>query len=287
MDNLIKEEILRINELMNTKILNESEYKECSRFSNSPQKLLVCRKIASLKSWLHKDDGLGMKNVINNKIEDLKTDIPQNLKQQFIQGANLLFSLNKINERQRDYFINNKVNTGKLVYINGDWQLVNKLNTNYSDLAEMITDMLYKGGDRAKPIIQNVIRDPKSALSSIQPKITRLVDKYFEDPNVLIDYTKNIERSTSIGEIAEKQVEDELITKGFTTNYSGGNGDLIDMSFGTDLIMTSPEHGTKTIQVKNSERAWDRSDEYPYVDWVIISDPFTIYDNKTKEVVEL
>ena len=66
MDNLIKEEILRINELMNTKILNESEYKECSRFSESPQKLLVCRKIASLKSWLHKDDGLGMKNVINN-----------------------------------------------------------------------------------------------------------------------------------------------------------------------------------------------------------------------------
>lgn len=287
MDKLIKEEILRINKLMNTKILNESEYKECSRFSGSPQKLLVCRKIASLKSWLHKDDGLGMKNVINNKIEDLKTDIPQNLKQQFIQGVNLLYSLNKINKRQRDYFINNKVNSGKLVYINGEWQLVNKLNTNYYDLAEMLTDMIYKGGDKSKPLIQNIIKNPKDGLLSIEPHLTRLVDKYFEDPNVLIDYTKNIERSTAIGEIAEKQVEDELKTKGFTTNYAGGNGDLIDMSFGTDLIMTSPEHGTKTIQVKNSERAWNRSDEYPYIDWVIISDPFTIYDNKTKEVVEL
>jgi hypothetical protein len=287
MDNLIKEEILRINELMNTKIPDDSVYKECSRFSDFPQKLLVCRKIASLKSWLHKDYGLGMKNVINNKIKDLKTDIPQNLKQQFIRGANLLYSLNKINERQRDYFINNKVNSGKLVYINGEWQLINKLNTNYSDLAEMLTDMIYKGEDRAKPIIQNIIKDPEVGLLLIKPKITELVDKYFEDPNVLIDYTKNIERSTEIGQVAEKQVEDELITKGFTTNYSGGNGDLIDMSFGTDLIMTSPEHGTKTIQVKNSEKAWNRSDEYPYVDWVIISNPFTIYDNKTKEVVEL
>ena len=272
---------------MNTKILNESEYKECSRFLDYPQKLLVCKKIVSLKSWLHKDDGLGMKNVINNKIEDLKTDIPQNLKQQFIQGANLLYSLNKINERQLNYFINNRVNTGKLVYMNGDWQLVNKLNTNYYDIAEMLTDMIYKLGDTAKPIIQNVIRDPKSALSSIQPKITELVNKYFEDPNVLIDYTKNIERTTSIGEVAEKQVEDELLKKGFTTNYAGGNGDLIDMSFGTDLIMTSPEYGTKTIQVKNSDKAWNKSDEYPYVDWVIISDPFTVYDNKTKEVVDL
>jgi len=287
MDKLIKEEILRINELMNTKILNESAYKQCSRFSNSAQKLLVCKKIASLKSWLYKDDGLGMKNVINNKIKDLETYIPQNLKQQFIQGANLLYSLNKINKRQLDFFINTKVNTGKLVYVDGNWQFVNKLNTNYYDISEMLTDMIYKGGDRAKPIIQNVIRDPKSALSSIQPKITELVDKYFKDPNELIDYTKNIERTTYIGEIGEKQVEDELIKKGFTTNYFGGNGDLIDMSFGTDLVMTSPEYGTKTIQVKNSDRSWNKSDEYPYVDWVIISDPFTIYDNKTKEVVEL
>ena len=51
--------------------------------------------------------------------------------------------------------------------------------------------------------------------------------------------------------------------------------------------MTSPKYGTKTIQVKNTEKSWNRSDKYEYVDWVVIANPFTIYDNKTKEKIEL
>jgi hypothetical protein len=287
MEKLIKEEVSRIIEMMNIQTLNESEYRECERFSESPQKMLVCRKIASLKGWLHKDDGLGLKGVINRKTENLKTDIPDNLKQQFIVGANLLQSLGKINERQKDYFINNRVNGGKLVYMNGEWQLINKLNTNYSDLAEMVTDMIYKGGENAKPIIQSIIENPKSGLLKLKPYLERLINKYFENPEVLSDYTRNIQRATAIGERAEDGVRETLEGMGFTTEYAGGNGDLIDMSFGTDLIMKSPTHGTKTIQVKNSERAWDRNDDYSYVDWVIIANPFTIYDNKTKQPVEL
>lgn len=287
MEKLIKEEVSRIIEMMNIQTLNESEYRECERFSESPQKMLVCRKIASLKGWLHKDDGLGLKGVINRKTENLKTDIPDNLKQQFIVGANLLQSLGKINERQKDYFINNRVNGGKLVYMNGEWQLINKLNTNYSDLAEMVTDMIYKGGENAKPIIQSIIENPKSGLLKLKPYLERLINKYFENPEVLSDYTRNIQRATAIGERAEDGVRETLEGMGFTTEYAGGNGDLIDMSFGTDLIMKSPTHETKTIQVKNSERAWDRNDDYSYVDWVIIANPFTIYDNKTKQPVEL
>ena len=62
---------------------------------------------------------------------------------------------------------------------------------------------------------------------------------------------------------------------------------MIDMSFGTDLIMTSPKYGTKTIQVKSNEGSWRRDDEYKYIDWIVIANPFTIYDNKTKEKIEL
>jgi hypothetical protein len=74
---------------------------------------------------------------------------------------------------------------------------------------------------------------------------------------------------------------------GFVSEYSGGNGDLIDMVFGTDLIMSRDDVGAKTIQVKNSEWAWDRNEDYNNVDWVIIANPFIIYDNKTKQKVEL
>ena len=59
------------------------------------------------------------------------------------------------------------------------------------------------------------------------------------------------------------------------------------MVFGTDLIMSHPKFGNKTIQVKLNENSWDRNKDYKYIDWVVIAEPFTIYDNKTKEVIEL
>jgi hypothetical protein len=287
MKDLINEEISRIVGIMNVPILNESEYRECERFSENKQKMLVCKKIASLKSWIHKDDGLGLKKIINNKIESIKTDVPDELRQQFIKGAELLQSLGKINEKQKEYFINNKVGSSKLVYLSGEWQPINKLNTNYSDLAEMITDLIYKGGDKAKPFIQGIIDQPTNGLLKLKPYLGKLVDKYFEDPNILMDYTRNIQRASSVGESAENRVKETLEDMGFRSEYSGGNGDLIDMTFGTDLIMTSPKHGTKTIQVKNSERAWNRDDGYSYVDWVIIANPFKVYDNKTKKEIQI
>ena len=119
----------------------------------------------------------------------------------------------------------------------------------------------------------------------MKSQIKKLIDQYFDDPNMLYDYTKNIQRTTEQGESAERRVKEHLEDKGFKSLYDGGNGDLIDMVFGTDLIMEHPEIGVKTIQVKANEKAYDQ--DYKYVDWVIIATPFTIYDNKTKERVQL
>ena len=272
---------------MGVQALNEQYYQECSRFFGDKEKLQVCKRIASLKSWLHKDDGLGMKAIINDKLTDLKTDVPDNLKEKFINAANLLQKLGKITERQKNNFINNRVIGAKLIYVDGEWQPANKLNTNYSDLAELITDLLYRGGDNARPFIDGIIVDPKSGLLSLKKYLPRLVGRYFEDSKELLGYTKNIQRSSNIGEVAENEVKSKLEEMGFVSEYTGGNGDLIDMVFGTDLIMSRDDVGTKTIQVKNSEWAWDRNEDYNNVDWVIIANPFIIYDNKTKQKVEL
>ena len=287
MENLIKEDVTRMLSIMGVQVLNEQYYQECSRFFGDKEKLQVCKRIASLKSWLHKDDGLGMKGIINDKLTDLKTDVPDNLKEKFIDAANLLQKLGKITERQKNNFINNRVNGAKLIYVDGEWQPANKLNTNYSDLAELITDLLYRGGDNARPFIDGIIVDPKSGLLSLKKYLPRLVGRYFEDSKELLGYTNNIQRSSDIGEVAENEVKSKLEEMGFVSEYTGGNGDLIDMVFGTDLIMSRDDVGTKTIQVKNSEWAWDRNEDYNNVDWVIIANPFTIYDNKTKQKVEL
>jgi len=287
MENLIKEDVTRMLSIMGVQVINEAYYQECSRFFGDKEKLQVCKRIASLKSWLHKDDGLGMKGIINDKLTDLKTDVPDNLKEKFINAANLLQKLGKITERQKNNFINNRVNGAKLIYVDGEWQPANKLNTNYSDIAELITDLLYRGGDNARPFIDGIIVDPKSGLLSLKKYLPRLVGRYFEDSKELLGYTKNIQRSSDIGEVAENEVKSKLEEMGFVSEYTGGNGDLIDMVFGTDLIMSRDDVGTKTIQVKNSEWAWDRNEDYNNVDWVIIANPFTIYDNKTKQKVEL
>lgn len=263
---------------------SDVEYTDCSRFENKDQ-YRTCKRIVTLKSWLHRD--LGLKDIINDKIDELKTEIPNELKDNFIKGADMLYRLGKITQNQKDYFINNRIKNSKLVYIDGEWQPINKLNTNYYDLAELLTDLLYMGGDAATKYVESINKNPKEGLLSLKPYLKGLINRYFQDPTILKDYTRNINRTTSQGEIAEQEVKSTLEKMGFKSEYEGGNGDLIDMVFGTDLIMTRSDVGTKTIQVKKSEWAWDRNDEYKFVDWVVIANPFTVYDNKTKEIVEL
>ena len=287
MESLLKEEILRITEMMEIQNPNKSDYKACQRFSGSPQKMLVCKKIMSLKSWLFRDSGLGLMKIIDQKKKNLETDIPENLKKKFVDGANFLHTIGKIDQKELDRFIERHVKKKKQVYIDGVWQPINKLNTNYYDLAELLTDMIYRGGERAKPTIQHIISDPEKGLLKLKPYIVRLIDNYFVNSEELNDYTKNTLGNTREGEAAEAKVKEVLEEFGFKTEYEGGNGDMIDMVYGTDLIMTSPKYGTKTIQVKNTEKSWNRSDKYEYVDWVVIANPFTIYDNKTKEKIEL
>ena len=284
MDQLIKENIERIKSLM-IESDDKSGYKFCDRFSGNKQKMLVCKKIGTLKSNLHKDEGIGLKKIIKKRTYELGSEIPKDLQSKFIQGAELLQSLGKISETEKNNFINKRVKGDRLVYLNGEWQPINKLNTNYYDLAELLTDLIYKGGNKSKNIIQEIINDPNGALKKIKPYLERLLTKYFEDVEELLNYTKNIQRTSDIGESAEQRVKEHLQNKGFKVEYEGGNGDLVDMVFGTDLIMSHPDFGTKTIQIKASEKAYDQ--DYKYVDWIIIATPFTIYDNKTKKTIQL
>ena len=282
MDKLIKEDIKRIKSLMNESDDN-TQYNFCDRFSNSKQKMFVCKRVGSLKSFLSKSDGLNLKSVINERISELETEIPKEFKSKFIEGANLLQSLGKISKSQKEKFIEDKVENNKLVYLNGKWQPINKLNTNYYDLAELITELVYKKNNYK--LIQDIISNPKETLSKIKKDLEEMIKEYFKDPNMLHDYTKNIQRTTQQGESAEQRVKEHLEDNDFKVEYEGGNGDVIDMVFGTDLIMSHPKFGIKTIQVKANPDTYDQ--DYKYVDWVIIATPFTIYDNKTKEKVQL
>jgi hypothetical protein len=282
MDKLIRENIERIKSLM-LESEGKTEYNFCDRFSGNKQKMYVCSKIGSLKGLLSRNDGLDLRTVIEKQISDLQTEIPQDLQDKFIDCAIFLESLGKITEKEKNNFIEKKVKNGKLVYLNGEWQPINKLNTNYFDLAEILTELIYK--NKNNTTFQAIIEDPKTTLMNMKSEIHTMIEEYFDNPKMLFDYTKNIQRTTQQGESAERRVKEYLQNKGFKVEYEGGNGDLIDMVFGTDLIMSHPDFGVKTIQVKANERVYDQ--DYRYVDWVIIATPFTIYDNKTKKPIQL
>jgi hypothetical protein len=282
MDKLIKENIERIKSLM-IESEGKTEYNFCDRFLGNKQKMYVCSKIGSLKGLLSRNDGLDLRTVIEKQISDLQTEIPQDLQDKFIDCAIFLESLGKITEKEKNNFIEKKVKNGKLVYLNGEWQPINKLNTNYFDLAEILTELIYK--NKNNTTFQAIINDPKTTLMNMKSEIHTMIEEYFDDPKMLFDYTKNIQRTTQQGESAEQRVKEHLQDKGFKVEYEGGNGDLIDMAFGTDLIMSHPDFGVKTIQVKANEKAYDQ--DYRYVDWVIIATPFTIYNNKTKKPIQL
>lgn len=282
MDKLIRENIERIKSLM-FESEGKTEYNFCDRFLGNKQKMYVCSKIGSLKGLLSRNDGLDLRTVIEKQISDLQTEIPQDLQEKFIDCAIFLESLGKITEKEKNNFIEKKVKNGKLVYLNGEWQPINKLNTNYFDLAEILTELIYK--NKNNTTFQAIIEDPKTTLMNMKSEIHTMIEEYFDDPKMLFNYTKNIQRTTQQGESAEQRVKEHLQDKGFKVEYEGGNGDLIDMAFGTDLIMSHPDFGVKTIQVKANEKAYDQ--DYRYVDWVIIATPFTIYDNKTKKPIQL
>jgi hypothetical protein len=284
MKELIREHLkVYVNSLLNEEV---EEYTACDQFSGDKEKHQLCRKISYLQTWLYDKDGLDLQSVIDNALDPIKSPFNKEQKEKFKKGANILFDMGKITKGHLYYFIKDRVEGGTIVLIDGKWIPVNKLNTNTADLAELLTDLLYKSVT-AQKIIDDINVNSKEGLLSIKRFLPALLNKYFKDPSTLFDYVKNTTFRSNIGEIAENKVKNELENKGFNLLYQGGEGDLIDMVFGTDLIMSHPEFGNKTIQVKLNEGSWKRNKEYKYVDWVVIAEPFTIYDNKTKEVVEL
>jgi hypothetical protein len=234
----------------------QTSYTKCSHFKNKDENEL-CLKIGNLKTFLYEDYGLGLKKIINSKLEKMMKLMDVNQDYQF--PLKLLYDTKKYNNKQNyDYIdeIDGKYENKNLKAVNrvfdknGKFDYINKLNTNYADLAELLTELFIRGKMVQKLNTKNEL-GIKDYLSSIKDKLERVLDKYIN----LSEY-KTFVRNTSylsqVGEKAENDVRNILEEYGMETLYQGGDGDFIDMIFGTDLIM-SDGGKTVTIQVKSKE----------------------------------
>lgn len=233
-----------------------TEYESCSHFTNKDENEL-CHKIGSLKTFLYDDSGLGLKNIINSKLNQMME--LKDVNQEYQSPLKLLYDTKKYNQsggydyisEDNGYYENKVLKSVNRVFdSNGKFDYINKLNTNYADLAELLTELLRRGNMVQKLNIKDIL-GVRNYLLSIKDKLEKVLDKYI-DISEYRSFVRNTTFRSQIGEQAENDVKNILEKYGMKTLYQGGDGDFIDMLFGTDLIM-SDGGKTTTIQVKTKE----------------------------------
>jgi len=241
---------------------NGGEYERCSHFENNPQHRKLCYELYTLGSFLYRD--LGLKDIIDQKREIMGQ--VEDLNDKYQEPLEILYNTGKFKEIKKEgdkYYLPILGNRVTVYDEKGEWSYVNKLNTNYADLAELLTELFIRGGIVSKLSHKNTL-GLKTYLNSIKGKLINVLDKYFQ-----LDEYKEFVRNTKFlsfkGEKAEEDVKKVLEKFGMGTLYAGGHGDFIDMIFGVDLIMDY-KGNTYLIQVKSTEDQALKSSGYERYD---------------------
>jgi hypothetical protein len=274
------------------------------------KRLEISKRLSSFKYWLYESKGLGLQQIIDFTLDPLKNNISQEEVDKYTVGANILKSNGKINESRYQSFLK-LLSERKLIYTddegkigpNGKWHPVNKLNTNYSDLADLLTELLIRsynsGNVVSKSILQRVTgntsdEECKKILLKHKHKLQQLFDSYLVSPNELLKFTKNIKVNSGYGETLENNIINRLKDIGYNLLYQGGDGDFIDMIFSIDFIIER-NGNVSTIQAKTSEYQVDKfitdhnKGKHNAVDLVIYPTNtkykiFMVKDKVTKEI---
>lgn len=255
------------------KIISRQEESKLSGNISSVLGGNVYNKLNSLGFWMESSKGLNLRSLIDEILSDIKHDIQEDDIQDNLKGAKTLVSYNKISENQYNFFVKT-LNRKRLVYVDdegnlnpkGKWHHVNKLNTNYSDLSDLLSTYLEKAKNFGSPAAEKIYNkisdtsDPeiiKNILLKYKNEFKDLFEKYLDDKKDLMKFTKYTTKFSMMGDEMESMVAKAFEKIGYKILYRGGNGNFIDMNFSVDLIMGRGKEAI-TIQVKSSKSDGDR-----------------------------
>ena len=265
----------------------------------------VYNKLNSLGNWIGDEEGLNLQNVVDDILSDIKYNIQEKDIEDNIKGANTLVSYKKISENQYNFFIRN-LRRKKLVYVddegnldpNGKWHYVNKLNTNYSDLADLLSTYLEKAKNLGSPAATKILNTISNTTDTETIKKVllkykddfkeKLFGQYLESKTDLMNFTKNSTKFSKYGDQMETDVSKAFENIGYKLLYRGGNGNFIDMIFSVDLIV-GREGEAKTVQVKSSEsdaKRFESKKNKEAVDYLVYpldKERFQVIDLRNKE----
>lgn len=154
-----------------------------------------------------------------------------------------------------DREIENLMNMRFVYNQQGEWSRINKLNTNYSDLAVFIYDVLKdENADfcELEKELQN--KDPR-LINGLVRRMTEKSDLYFDKyllPNEE-KYTANNIKNSKKGDKNEEYVSEFLTQSkiGWELIYQAVEGSPIDTKLGIDLVFKNMFGKVKTVQVKS------------------------------------
>lgn len=246
-------------------IITEPQYREFVVGELIPSPKDVVKLFNGFGVWLYNSSGLGLEKTIHTILEPLKSKINKEMVEYNTDGANILLENLKISKIDYDSFID-KLPDRKLVYDeDGNWDPINKLCTNYSDLAVLLTDFLFNsfqnGGVVSKKILEMIMNTKdttkiKDFLKSHKEGLSKkLIEKYSKSPEDILGYVGNSIKNSKKGEDLENEVKETLLSPRYDSEllYQGGSGDFIDMIFSVDLIVKLHHGAVTTIQVKSNE----------------------------------
>jgi hypothetical protein len=140
----------------------------------------------------------------------------------------------------------------KMVYDeNSDWVPINKLNTNYSDLSVLITDILIGEDYCICDLLDNLKDGDISFMLELRDKILENPVVYYEKylKGKFDDYVKRNRENTKTGIDNELFAISEMEKFGYDLIYMASEGSPIDTLLGIDAIMSKDGEIYK-IQVK-------------------------------------
>jgi hypothetical protein len=244
-------------------------------------KTQFCRSLSKLKYWIYKDYGLGFQKAVEGVISKMSDTINFNEDAKYQSPLKLLKKTGRFDEPS-DYRFIDKLPDGsyyakcidnfkQVLDANGNYDPVNKLNTNYSDLAELIYDIISQ--EEPSLIISSLKLDEKSfkdVLSNFfkDKDLVTLINKNIPDIRKYVSHNRTM---TSIGDAVENFVKEKFESlktkdgdKAYKCVYQGGDGDPIDMVYGVDLIIGRiGTHDFKLIQVKASSTTAQSASQEP------------------------
>ena len=210
--------------------------------------LILFSKLSNLKEFLIYN--LNMRGIIDNILLDMSSK--KNYNKFYQEPLKILFETGKypdIKKYPTGYWSINLKELVRVVDANGEYHPVNKLNTNYSDQADLLYDVLELLG-KIEEIKKLNVADLKSWLKVFFS--TNNVEEIIRDNFDVREYVSFNRKMSDIGEEAENFVAEYFKSKGFEILYQGGDGDWIDMIYGIDLIMKKGSV-VYTVQVKSRE----------------------------------